>query len=239
MGGSAGTAGRPNPDGCALLAPGPGAHALVTDTSELFGPEFTVELWVRFDDVPDDLQADRQQFLMAETVDNDTGFYVEWGFGELSCVIRESSVWYAAGFPIGPSSSGEFRHVACVRDEQGLSLWVDGLWMSTSPDAIVYVHDGSPLVIGAGTALGSVPNPESAFTGAVDEVRFDSSAQYSVVFEGMTVMADEFTPQPRATLTSTTLALWHFDECSGETADDESPNARTATLEGSAAWLVP
>jgi hypothetical protein len=77
---------------------------------------------------------------------------------------------------------------------------------------------------GRGTALdigGITELPDSFFNGVLDEVRISNVVRYSANFTPPTA---PFTPD------ANTLALWHFDEGTGQVASDVSASANHGTL---------
>jgi hypothetical protein len=246
------TGGPLQPSGCALQVPERGAHLSVVDTSDLFPESLTLELWASFDDIPrsgggDAANANPQRILSAENLADDTGFYVEVDFAnyrELICAVRRGDVWWTAGYPVSELEEPGWRHLACVLDDAGLSMWFNGIGVSTSPipesfPTPAYVHDESPLVLGGADAHSPrVARPMSAFLGALDEVRFSRGALYRVRSSdaGSVLDADAFAPEARPEVSNSTLALWHFDECAGEVARDSTERARNGSLEGGATW---
>jgi hypothetical protein len=227
----------------------------VVDTADLFPESLTLELWASFDDIPhfsagDAATPNPQHILSAENLADDTGFYVEVDFAnyrELICAVRRGNVWWTAGYPVSELEHPGWRHLACVLDEVGLSMWFNGIFVSTSPKpesfpAPAYVHDGSALVLGGADARSpSVTRPMSAFLGALDEVRFSRGALHRVSLSdaGAVLGANAFAPEARPEVSTSTLALWHFDECAGEVARDSTERARNGDLKGGAGWRVP
>jgi hypothetical protein len=244
-----------HPAGCALRVPERGAHVSVVDTTDLFPESFTLELWASFDEIPpagagDAVAPNPQRILAAENLADDTGFYVEVHFAnqrELICAVRRGDVWWTAGYPASELEHDGWRHVACVLDEVGLSMWFNGIWAGTSPKpesfpAAAYVHDGSPLVLGGADARSSsVTRPLSTFIGTIDEVRFSRGALHGVSLSdaGIKLDADAFAPETSPEVSSSTLALWHFGECSGIIARDSTEHARTGNLQDGATWRAP
>ncbi len=147
-----------------------------------------------------------------------------------------------------PTPPHSWHAIACVLDEDGVGLWYDGelaRWDQVQPGftgyPAQYTHDGSPLVLGQGD--GASPReepPQSTFAGAIDEVRLSKVALYDPHFSDnwRTSDADSYTPERTAVVTDSTSALWHFDECSGDTAVDSGPDGRDAVLDNGASWLA-
>ena len=77
------------------------------------------------------------------------------------------------------------------------------------------------FAIGAGTG-GFWP-----FVGIVDEVRISNTARY----------LDDFDPPRRFEPDKNTLALYHFDEGSGETVHDASGNGHDGKIVGVPEWV--
>jgi len=116
-------------------------------------------------------------------------------------------------------------HVAAVYDTRECRLYVNGtLSGSVSLSQIDDSH--SPFIIGANDAGKNTDDIETPFDGTIDEVRISKVARYT----------SNFTPKPRFTPDADTIALYHFDEGSGDTAFDSSDNKHHAKIVG-AKWV--
>ena len=120
----------------------------------------------------------------------------------------------------GPAVANRMVHVAGVIEGNEVRLFVDGVLQGATSGAKLKV---SPVSMAIGT------NPPSAFEvfdGLIDEVRISKIARYR----------DSFTPVRRFAPDADTIALYHFDEGSGDTALDASGHGNDATIVA-AKWL--
>jgi hypothetical protein len=85
--------------------------------------------------------------------------------------------------------------------------------LSNEQVAAPFALAGVPIVIGGPIIVGA-PGP---FPGYVDEVRVSRGVRYEE--------SSSFAPAPRFDVDGDTLALYHFDEVSGEAAKDELGNS--------------
>jgi serine/threonine protein kinase len=115
---------------------------------------------------------------------------------------------------------GEDIHVAAVLTPTSAHLFVDGQDQMQRPQ--ITDHGGSP----AHFSIGSGGQARAVFRGKIDEVRFSRIARYS----------NNFQPQRRFEPDPDTLALYHFDEGSGETLTDSSGNNHHGKIVG-AKWV--
>lgn len=116
----------------------------------------------------------------------------------------------------------EWSHVAASFDGTVYELHVNGKHQDT-------VEDPGALNTSLGdVTIGWLPQWGEAFTGYIDEVRISTVARYPAADIDLPV--SEFSPD------ADTAALYHFNEGSGDTADDASGNGNLGTLEGGAEW---
>ncbi len=107
-----------------------------------------------------------------------------------------------------------------------LTQW-DGERQSRSPvDLLVYpieyrLNNGMSVIGASYTS-----SPAKQFVGMIDEVRISTSARYT----------EDFTPQDRFEADDDTLALYHFDEGSGDVLTDSSGNGHHGKIVG-AQWV--
>ncbi len=107
-----------------------------------------------------------------------------------------------------------WHHFAAVFDGVSQKLYLDGEEVLDSPTSVPNV--GTDVYIGT-DYFGMLTNE---FDGIMDEIRVSNSVRYT----------DNFTPKTRFALDETTVALWHFDEGSGDIAFDSSPNGNDGTI---------
>jgi hypothetical protein len=126
-------------------------------------------------------------------------------------------VFYAAKsrkvFTTTPIEFGRHMHVAAVRDRSNIRLFVDGVLQSMLECEGEYVPSNRSLMIGATRLIGGA---QRLFRGTIDELRISKISRYS----------ENFTPAARFESDADTLALYHFDEGSGDVLNDSSGNAR-------------
>jgi len=116
----------------------------------------------------------------------------------------------------------EWHHIALVGTGTELRLYVDGSLhgskAQTGPAAAVPTVQPS---------AGSLKNPYEFFNGELDEFRISKRARYTTPTFTLPVSA--------FTVDTDTLALWHFDEGSGNTAKDATSAHNDGALVG-ATW---
>ncbi|MEN3356104.1 MAG: hypothetical protein V7637_86 [Mycobacteriales bacterium] len=183
--------------------------ASVVDT----GQSFSVAAWVR----PDSPTG----FRTAVSVDGDqvSGFFLQrrddgrFAFTRLAADAPGAGT-FAASSAVG--EVGQWVHLAGVYDRVAgtLTLYVNGTKQQTVAFTTPWRATGH-LLIGRGKYAGT---PTDFFAGAVDDVRtfpfpLDASRVANLAGSG----------------------VWHFDEGTGDTAADSSPNEAAATLRG-ATW---
>jgi hypothetical protein len=110
-----------------------------------------------------------------------------------------------------------WHHVAVTRDAANTArIFVDGVLKGAVANTQAPTSSTGALAVGdAADAL------TEYFPGLVDEVRISSIARYTV----------SFTPQVANFVTdANTIALYHFDETTGQTLADASGNNRSGVL---------
>ncbi|MBK8797554.1 MAG: LamG domain-containing protein [Anaerolineales bacterium] len=161
--------------------------------------------------------ANTSGIILAEA-DDDNGWSLELDAGRpilwLSTNVGWQGVFYPAALP-----AAQWTHLAAVYDNGAVRLFVNGV--SSTPATV-----GATLRIAAGgLRIGGVPG-YSYLGGAVDDVRISASVRYTANFAPPAIL-----PAPDAN----TLAQWAFNEGSGQSVADASPNGRTGTLGASTA----
>ena len=122
----------------------------------------------------------------------------------------------------GTVELNEWSHVAASFDGAVYELHVNGKHADT-------VEDPGAINTSPGDmTIGWLPQWGEAFTGYIDEVRISDVARYAA--GNIEIPSAEFATD------GNTMALYHFNEGSGDTADDASGNGNVGTLEGGAAW---
>lgn len=124
----------------------------------------------------------------------------------------------------------DWSHVAGTFDAASQKIYVflaGGSTAATPAIATkVFSIDKVPFDVGRESPM---TTPENPFIGYIDEVRLSSVARYTDVFE----------PKPTFASDASTIALYHFDESTGQTAADSSANANTAILQQNAKFGGP
>lgn len=182
--------------------------------------EFTIEAWImrkndlgRYETVLSDATSNYDQAMFSLYVDGggqdcgagDQFAYYQINGNSVQCsgVTAQLDVWY---------------HIAVSRDSAGTRrFFVNGELVSTQANS-PETTDSSGLF-----ALGRAGNYKGEyFAGLIDEVRISSFARYTSNFAPPTARLPDNSPG--------TVALWHLDEGSGQTAFDASGNDRHGTL---------
>ncbi|MFQ5735008.1 MAG: LamG domain-containing protein, partial [Planctomycetaceae bacterium] len=155
-------------------------------------------------------------------------------FDENGSVGRKKRSW-VFGYPRSGSSRYELAssensavpqrwvHIAGVWDGQTARLFVDGKPVSSKgaqPSPWPQMFD-----VYLGKHYGK-EHPGLSFNGLLDEIRISKVARYT----------KNFTPEKRFTPDKNTLALYHFDEGSGDVLKDSSGNGHHGKIHG-AAWV--
>ncbi|MBA4017129.1 MAG: hypothetical protein C0483_08155 [Pirellula sp.] len=115
------------------------------------------------------------------------------------------------------------HRLAAVYDGTKLRLFVDGKLQATTELKGKYLPSPLPFIIGASPEVTGIDYP---FTGTIDEVRISKSARYT----------QDYVPKSRLDADADTLALYHFDDGSGDVLRDASGNGRDGKIVG-ATWV--
>ncbi len=206
----------PNPVNYALEFDGKTSHVSIPDLAWDGIPKFTVEAWLQ---APADQgnvniitlegQGRYQLFRLGGSW---AGGMVDPKEGQMDRVSVGSS----------KSSHDQLTHVAYVVDGKQATLYENGVLRSQS--AVKLQDYGFVLPKRAG--IGGAANKAYLFRGVIDEVRFSKVPRYE----------QNFTPQRRLDTDADTLALYHFDEGSGDILRDSSGNNHHGKIVG-AKWV--
>ncbi len=200
--------------------------------------EFTVEAWVYSTTPPaENIHAIilSQQVRMEAVSDDgeweDVKKRIKWQKGDLFLIIqghvRIGGRLGSTGFIPIALSPNQWNHVAYQAKGRQTTVIVNDL-AKTVPQGVTLAHDLSALTHPKDFTLGGfgkkikAPRGDSfwgSFAGYIDEVRISTVARYDVGKQG-------FTPRNKFNKDGKTIALWHFDEFSGNRKfSDASGNA--------------
>jgi hypothetical protein len=171
----------------------------------------TIEAWVKFDTIPSPGEWQTIVFKPASASNLAYALYYHNG---ITFEIRSGSTNIAAEdhTAIAPAA---WHHIAAVYDRVSIRVYIDGVLAETVPFTAAVVTSNLPLTIGDNNVWG---NEQLGAT--LDEVRLSNSSRYS----------GNFTPTKRFAPDGNTIALYHFDEVSGQTGADASSSGNTLTL---------
>lgn len=118
---------------------------------------------------------------------------------------------------LAEENDGEWHHLAGVRKNGVINLYVDGRLKASAANAndFVLTPEHDKFYIGGG--------PFDHFPGTVDEVRLSKIPRYTA----------NFTPQKRFRRDSSTIGLWHLEEGGGIVSADFSENHASVSLTNS------
>lgn len=139
----------------------------------------------------------------------------------------QGNVWTANNGNValqGSITAGVQHHVAITYDGSTVRLLLDGSVLASSAATGAISTTSNSLYIGAD------PNHSEYTNGTIDEVRVSNTARYTGSY---TVPTYEFAND------ANTIALYHFDEGNGSTANDSSGNGNTGTLTHNGAGSNP
>lgn len=197
--------------------------------------EGTIELWFRPDSIlTDNTHGPDWTYLVGKNVagardPGDLGIAWPRANGNLMVYINdeqgnqdevfssdnEREVWYPRWY-----------HLAVTWGQDSLRLFIDGELRASAPSTMPLLSGDQLLVLGNGSENGLNSSYEG-FHGMIDEVRISLNERYTENFE---------TPTEPFELDEYTLALWHFDEGSGDVAANAvAENYLTGFLGGNAA----
>jgi hypothetical protein len=198
-GGGMGGGGGTTPSYCgAIELDGSDDLVQVPDHAELdaFGP-ITIEAWVKPTGFPGEVH------VLSHHEHNLSQGYVllmfsgsEMQFRYQDGVTNHQTGYNAVSWPA-------WHHLAASYDNQTLRIFIDGVLQSSNDIGAVQAADfDGPLRIGA-----SAYSNGFRLQGLIDEVRLSKVARYT----------NDFAPPTEAfTVDADTVALWHFDEPSGQ-----------------------
>ena len=209
-------------------------RVIVPDAPELFPVALnagTIEMWFKPDST---LKADTHDpdytYLFSKNLggnnEGDMGLSWKRGKGELQCFIQDGNVTQDV-YPEISIWEPRWYHIAYVWDtEDSMRVFIDGkmsqdIEPNSEGEVCLPVYGGvQQIVIGSG-AVNLLDSRYETFRGTIDEVRLSAIARYK----------SDFTPATQPfEVDGYTVALWHFDEGSGDIAEDATGNGFTGLL---------
>lgn len=205
----------------ALSLNNPG-DAIEIDSSELKLPEgpFTVEAWFNAESYSDRVG------LVAKTQSSEFSIFLNDGKPSASAHLGGK---YRAVHSEEAVPTGKWTHVAAVRDETTISLFVDGQLVDQKQldPSWKRTTNNLPLFIGADPDKNG--SPVSFFHGQVDEVRVTAAPLYSKTFK----------PERRLKATDDTVLLLNFDQKIGPWHVERGPNKVSVGVQGAPQLTAP
>jgi hypothetical protein len=224
---------QPIDPGWALAFDGTGGYVLI-DTAGWLSGTFTVEFWAN----PNDNSPTSLLLLMGSRRPTDFSFDSSfWQGNFVHGDLGNGFTWISTSANVSLSySTNTWYHLAYVVTPTNYSIYVDGTPLATAtypPDNPLLYDDTHRLVVGNfGEEL---PTDEAYMNGQIDEVRIWSTAR----------TASQIQTNAFRSLTGDEPGLmgyWGFDEGSGLTTADASPNrfvgALIATARSRPRWVV-
>ncbi len=191
----------------------------------------TVEMWFKPDSTLDaGTHAPDYTYLISKNlsgnVEGDMGLTWQRNEGDLQCFIQDGTVTQDV-YPGIPVWEPRWYHLAFVWDtNDSMRIFIDGVQSAdiepnSDGETCLPLYGGTQeIVIGSG-AVNLLDNRYETFRGAIDEVRISAVARYTSDFSPAT---QPFEPD------AFTIALWHFDEGTGNDAMDATGNGFNGTL---------
>lgn len=178
----------------------------------------TLEAWVK----PENLSGHREVISNAQGAGAVLGFYD----GVCKFLVHDGSR-YREVAATELTHAKKTVHIAGVFDGKRMSLFVDGRKQGTGA---LLARPGKPsrfpFLIGANPEANRPPI--KFFSGVIDHVRFSKTARYR----------DDFVPERPLATDDDTLAVYHFDDGSGDLAKDSSGNGFDGRVRGGTHWIT-
>ncbi len=204
----------------ALAFDGKASYVTIPSLSYSGGYPLTVEAWAVLERPPDEPKAE-VVVGNPEWAGFSLGGEKKWGFG----FFMQDKSTYTNASVTNPLPRNRLIHLAGVYDGQSqVHFYVDGQPQARTPAP--GTHKASPLPVALGANPGTDGKFSDHFLGQITEVRISSIARYDV----------DFVPQRRFEPDPNTLALYHFDEGSGDKLTDSSDKKHHGTIVG-ARWV--
>jgi cell division septation protein DedD len=185
-----------------------GSTSVATAAINPLATPFTVEGWIR-------PAANGNNGIILSTGNDNSGWSVELNGGRATFWVATTAGWRNVQNTTS-LQAGRWYHIAVTYSGSSARVFVDG---AASSAATI-----NGAIAGSGMRFGAAPG-YAAFNGAADEFRLSNIIRYSAAFTR---------PLPPYTIDENTVALWRFDEGSGQTVADASGNGNALTLGSSA-----
>ncbi|HGY55091.1 MAG TPA: T9SS type A sorting domain-containing protein [Caldithrix abyssi] len=191
----------------------------------------TIEMWFKPDSIlKSDTHDPDYTYLFSKNLggnnEGDMGLTWKRGSGSLQCFVQDGNVTQDV-YPDITIWEPRWYHIAYVWDtEDSMRVFIDGVMSADiepneEGETCLPVYGGTQeIVIGSG-AVNLLDARFETFRGTIDEVRLSAIARYT----------SDFTPATQPfEVDEYTIALWHFDEGSGDVAEDVTGNGFTGIL---------
>ena len=182
--------------------------------------DFTIEAWIRADNVTGGM------IIFQRCSWKYDGYRLRTEpSGILSCATYQSGTSQISRTSSDVLTAGKWYHVAVVRQGASVRLWVDGVDKTDTAGS----HIDPAYVANRVAQIGSsVPD---MLDGCISEVRVWNYARSESQIKDN--MSSELTGTEEGL-----VGYWKFNEGSGTTAYDSSPNDNHGTLEGDPVWFT-
>ncbi|KMQ52943.1 hypothetical protein CHISP_0164 [Chitinispirillum alkaliphilum] len=182
------------------------------------GDVFTLEFWVK----PDNPEANSRIFIQAYSACGPRQIMAVWTGNSISFVTGEYTNAAYPEISSGIIPDGKWSHVAWIYNGTSSTVYVNGK-ISSTPDETYYSLDG-------GNSIASRGGTQNFFRGQLDEIRFWNTTRTPHEIE-----QNMYSPLPG---NKTGLqGYWRFDEGTGPTAMDATPNQNHGNLQGAPEWI--
>ena len=173
----------------------------------------TVEAWVKRASI------DSWHRIVYRLQDNDNGYQLAWsGDNDLELSILLEGIEYNKQTTIKYEDTDTWFHVAGVIDaSHTITLYVNGESVEVNDGGATFINDHF------GTWIGSKSGAEAFFDGTIDEVRIWNVARTEAQIQAnmcKKLVGDE----------EGLVGYWRFDESSGTSCTDSSPNSNIGTM---------
>jgi hypothetical protein len=213
-------------ENCRLLFDGVDDYVEMQDnTLDLFDHQLTVELWIQpSQDL--NISSPRTEFIYKEWQQSIHSAHYGMNYsdnpgshpGELKFQTWEDSSQVYVRYDFHADS---LYHIAGVVTGDKVEIFINGQIVAERSYSGSSLPDSSDRPLWVGQRYDNLYN----YPGYIDEIRISNIARY----------IDNFTPERHFASDEYTMALWHFDECSGDSTYDASGNANNGVIYG-AQW---